>query len=126
MEHTQTCPLDSFGWFVSSSLFPMDSEISQKLQAVTELRGKGDVRTEHFARMVEFLAVIAQQQAEAADKLQRQTQWLIYLTWALVFLSTALLATAFIQTKIMFKQDAETHIQHVQASQPDRNPSTDK
>jgi hypothetical protein len=51
--------------------------------------------------------LIAEEQAKSAQKLERQTNKLIVLTWALVIVSIALLAFALWQTDIL-KHDSDT------------------
>ena len=57
----------------------------------------------------------------ASNKMERQTKQLIRLTWALVIVSAALVVVALVQTKIMFKQNADAHPQQIQSSQHQEN-----
>jgi hypothetical protein len=63
-----------------------------------------------------LLEVVAEQK-QIAEESGKQTRTLIRLTWGLVIVSAALLAFAAVQTAIMFKQDAGTNTQHIQAGQ---------
>jgi len=56
-----------------------------------------------------------------AESGERSSKRLIFLTWALVIVSAALLSFAFVQTKIMLKEDANAHAQQVQSSQAKPN-----
>ena len=72
------------------------------------------------------LVHIAEEQKQLAAKLERQTNKLICLTWALVIFSVVLLAVSLIQTKIMSKESSGAHYQHVQTGQHDQTTSTEK
>lgn len=92
------------------------SESSEKLSGQTD-RLIGGVRD---------LVVVAEEQKNLAQKLERQTNKLILLTWALVFFSITLLAIAVVQTRVMLKENAQTNVQRVESGQSKQTPTEKK
>jgi Rad3-related DNA helicase len=68
-------------------------------QAATKLEQQVD----RFVQQMDKLLGIAEAQKLLAAKLERQTNRLIYLTYVLVFLTVALLAAAYAQTRVILK-----------------------
>lgn len=75
------------------------------------------VLLEPIIKATKVLVHVAKIQEESTQEIVALTRRLQGLTWALVILSVALLFFAFVQTKVMVKQDASTHAQQVQRSQ---------
>ena len=77
---------------------------------------------------VDKLLGIAEAQKLLAAKLDRQTNRLICLTYVLVFLTVALLAAAYAQTRVMLKdkEAATTHRLAIETSQHSQTPSTNR
>lgn len=111
-----------------------------KYRKLTEER---DALLTHFDKLVEDATSVGNPRANAialitairkfasiqcilSDQADLQTRRIVRLTWALLFFTVALFAVAVIQTKIMFKQDADAHTHQVQASQYEQTPSTNK
>jgi hypothetical protein len=83
-------------------------------------------QTDRLIISVGSLVVVAEEQKKLALKLEQQTNKLIRLSWAMVAFSVVLLAVALVQTKIMFKENSQTNVQHVQASERDQQPPTNQ
>jgi hypothetical protein len=83
-------------------------------------------QTDRLVEHTEALVLIAKEQKELAAKLERQTNKLIFLSLVLVVFSVALLAVALVQTKVMFKENTQAHVQAEQTSQNYQLPSTNK
>jgi hypothetical protein len=77
--------------------------IPEAVLAVAKYRGGGPVRAEQLAGMAELLALIAQEQAESAAKMDCQTQTLIRLTWGLFWLTLALSFVAAVQVYLLLQ-----------------------
>lgn len=77
-------------------------------------------------QQVDKLLCIAEAQKILAAKLERQTNRLIFLTCVLVFLTFALLAVAYAQTRVMLKEAATTHRPAMETSQHGHTPSTNR
>jgi hypothetical protein len=67
----------------------MDAKLTEIISRMKQQRGPSYV-TVQLSDMAELMALVAEQQAKSADKLERFTRWLVYLTFAL-FLLTAFL-----------------------------------
>ena len=74
-------------------------------------------QTDGLIGQVAALVIISGEQKNYAAKLERQTNKLIALSWGLVIFSFVLLIVALIQTRIMFKENPETHVQQIQTGQ---------
>jgi TolA-binding protein len=91
-------------------------------QAATKLEQQVD----RFVQQMDKLLGIAEAQKLLAAKLERQTNRLICLTYVLVFLTVALLAAAYAQTRVMLKEVATTHQPEIETSQHGHTPSTNR
>jgi hypothetical protein len=63
--------------------------------------------------LAQLMTIVAEEQEKSAAKVQRQTTWLIFLTWALVALTAALL----VFTMCLY-QDARTHAKRQEVPAP--------
>jgi hypothetical protein len=103
----------------SSTWFGVTAEIQRRqLIAVNSVLERSEEQTRGLGQTMRELREIAEAQKRFAAKLDGQTSMLIRLTWGLVVLSIALLAVAIVQTRVMFKQDAEAHAEHIDLRQP--------
>jgi integral membrane sensor domain MASE1 len=68
----------------------MDAKIADIIRSMKERRGPQYV-TIQTADFAEVMAFVAEEQAQSAVKLERQTTMLIRLTWAIAILTAALL-----------------------------------
>lgn len=99
--------------------------MSKKIQElVSTLHNKATRGDTIYA--IDVIAAISEEQAESADKMERQTNKLISLTYVLVFLTVALFAVAFVQTRIMVKEYSSTNPPRINTSQHYQTPSTNK
>ena len=84
----------------------MDAKITDIIRRMKERQGPSYV-TIQTADFAEVMALVADEQAQSAAKLERQTNTLIRLTWAIAILTAVLLFF----TIVLYK-DAHAQIQH--------------
>jgi integral membrane sensor domain MASE1 len=73
----------------------------------------------HIVHATELMSILAEEQSQAADKLERHTKKLVWLTWALLIL-TALLCVKeiVVQKDSCTKQHHDGVTNHLQAVKP--------
>lgn len=75
----------------------MSPELTSALKEVAKYGGAGPVGREQMSAMARLLALVADEQARAAEEVRKQTCQLLCLTWALVGLTVGLfLFTAYL------------------------------
>jgi hypothetical protein len=97
-------------------------DLEHRRDAMTEFMAspsaKGQAATgfmlQHHAEVSIILSKLSELQAQ---KVVKQTNHLIVLTWILAVLTLAMLWLCVVQTKIVVKQDAEAAAQHLESSQ---------
>ena len=70
---------------------PPREKIKALIEQMKRFIGVGDGDRQQRPLMAEIQAIIADEQSKAAEKLERQTRQLVYLTWAIVGLTAVLL-----------------------------------
>jgi hypothetical protein len=103
----------------AAKLFDQTTKLTNKICELGVISGDQKNLSEHLntetRRLVEqvvLLAAISKEQCQFAAKLDKQTKSLIRLTWAIVLLTVALLASEV--RKIIVGENAKANIQHVQ------------
>ena len=72
----------------------MDAKITEIISRMKQQRGPSYV-TVQLSDLGELMALVAEQQAESAAKLERFTRWLVALTFALLILTAFLCYDAY-------------------------------
>jgi hypothetical protein len=105
-----------------------DVASAQKLLAEDAVKQSENLsrQTDGLIGHIGALIRIADEQKSYAAKLERQTNKLICLTWALVIFSIALLVVSLKPTKIMLKENSEAHVQQIQAGQHQQDVGTNR
>jgi hypothetical protein len=85
-----------------------------------------DEKQQDAQRLGRVMARFASLLARLSKDAEISTRRIVRLTLALLIFTAALLAVAIIQTKIMFKQDANAHAHQIQAGQNQEAVSTNK
>jgi hypothetical protein len=96
------------------------AELISKLILGELVRRQNDRLVEQVGKLIQVADAqkhLAEDAGKQAQNLLNQTDKLVRLTWGLVAVSVALLVFAIVQTTAMFKQDAGSYAQQIQAGQ---------
>lgn len=113
-------PREIFEFLQNTALFPHDP-MFQQARVALEVRIAEDAMKTAAENLEAAKDILS-----SAGKTERQTNKLIWLTWAIVGLTVALLVFAGIQTVVMLNQNAGTDTQHIQTGQNQTNISSNQ
>ena len=114
------------GWGSPHFMALVEERQRRQLIAVHSILERSEKLAGKLEQQMDKLLGVAEAQKLLAAKLERQTNRLICLTYVLVFLTAALFAVAFAQTRIMLNENAATHPAGIDTSQHDQTPSTNR
>ncbi len=83
-------------------------------EILSDMKGRHNAKdiSFHVVHTAELLSILAEEQAQAADKLERHTRRLVWLTWALLILTAVLCLREVVVSKNADAQQDDHGIAH--------------